>query len=111
MLTAQREAVAARGTIRFFMTDRASSDTPLDDVPRAWVVAAAENGGKYSAEAWNFSVAPLRALKPRPSAWLFRPSAAHRWRRGFRARRSTPPGRVRPSGLGITTPSRVIRLR
>lgn len=62
MRTAQHESAERRPALRFFMTDRKGSDTALDDVAGAWVVAAPENVGKCSAVAWNFGVALRREL-------------------------------------------------
>lgn len=63
MTTARREASAVRSSIRFFMTHRRGSDTPLDDVAGSWIVATKDNVGQCSAVAWNFGVALHRELQ------------------------------------------------
>jgi sialate O-acetylesterase len=55
--TAQREAAAAKGAIRFFEVIRQGSDTAQDDVIGHWDVASPDNVGTCSATAWNFGVA------------------------------------------------------
>jgi sialate O-acetylesterase len=54
---AKEQATAAKSAIRFFMTEDRGADTPQDDVPGKWVVAAPDNVAGCSAVAWYFGVA------------------------------------------------------
>lgn len=60
---AKEQATAAKSAIRFFMTEDRGTDTPQDDVPGKWVVAAPENVASCSAVAWYFGVALHEKLK------------------------------------------------
>ena len=55
--TAQKMAISARSSIRYFHISARSTDEEQDDVEGSWIVAAPENIAKCSAVAWYFGVA------------------------------------------------------
>jgi sialate O-acetylesterase len=57
IVIAQKEAVAAQPSIRYFGVTVSRANHPEDDVAGKWVLGDSKNAARFSAVAWNFGVA------------------------------------------------------